>query len=531
MSSKYTFRISNYRCFPRETPVEFSIGDGITAFVGRNNAGKSALLRFLHEIRPLIPALNHTPHSEGQYFGVTFQPPVRDAQELFSNRNNGDSHFDFELPVPASSPMGKASQRLEVRLRRSDANFTITKLNGHDARPFQNVKPENGVFYSTPPRKPLADGGALSASLGALAQSMYLPAFRTMSGGGLQSYDMMVGSAFVSTWVNARDGNTLNQRQALRRVEEDVRRLMGFRRFETRKASTADSLLVTIDDADYHLDEVGAGVAQLLMLLGTVALKRPAFLFIDEPELNLHPSLQIDLVATLAGYVKGNLAFATHNIGLARATANRIYAVNQVEAGHSTVHILEDTPTLAQLLGELQYGAYAQVGGNRVLLVEGPDDVLVFQQFLRKLGMDHQVIVLPLGGGGMINGDRAIQLEEVKRICPNVAAIVDSERIAPAVQLSRPRQAFMDTCAGLKFKCHATERRATEHYFPQRALQAAFGPEARELAPFAEIKLEGGWSKGTNWLAAAEMTKDELLATDVGVFLSSWCATAAGNNV
>ncbi len=531
MSSKYTFRISNYRCFPRETPVDFSIGDGITAVVGCNNAGKSALLRFFHDFRPLFSQLNQSPHSEREAIALGFQPPVRDPSEVFSNRNDGDIRLAMELPLGSESPLGRTSQRIDVTLQRSPVTFRIDKLNDRASDAFQQFQPQKQIFPSKAPVAPLADGAGLTECLQRLAGSCYFPAFRNLDGGGKQSYDMMVGEAFVSTWIAAKTGDKREQRSRTLQVESDVCRLMGFKRFETSRAASSNSLLVRIDEADYHLAEVGAGLAQLLMLLGTVALKNPSFLFIDEPELNLHPSLQIDLVSTLAGYVKGNLVFATHNLGLARATATRIYAVNQVAAGHSTVHPLEDTPTLAQLLGELQYGAYAQVGGNRVLLVEGPDDVLVFQQFLRKLGMDHQVIVLPLGGGSMINGDRAIHLAEVKRICPNVAAIIDSERTEPAVPLSRPRQAFMETCAKLKFKCHATERRATEHYFPQRALLTAFGAEARQLEPFADVKLGGRWSKGTSWLAAAEMTKDELLDTDVGAFLSGWCTSAESHRV
>jgi AAA15 family ATPase/GTPase len=49
--------IKNYRCFPDETPLEFEIGDGFTAFVGVNNSGKSAILRVFYEFRGLFQAL------------------------------------------------------------------------------------------------------------------------------------------------------------------------------------------------------------------------------------------------------------------------------------------------------------------------------------------------------------------------------------------------------------------------------------------------------------------------------------------
>ncbi len=46
--------IKNYRCFPDYHPARISIRTGYTAFVGVNNSGKSSLLKFLYEFRPLF---------------------------------------------------------------------------------------------------------------------------------------------------------------------------------------------------------------------------------------------------------------------------------------------------------------------------------------------------------------------------------------------------------------------------------------------------------------------------------------------
>src|SRR5689334_5799240 len=49
--------LKNYRCFEDVHPVTLRLRDGVTAFVGKNNSGKSSLLKFLYECRPIFGAV------------------------------------------------------------------------------------------------------------------------------------------------------------------------------------------------------------------------------------------------------------------------------------------------------------------------------------------------------------------------------------------------------------------------------------------------------------------------------------------
>jgi len=128
---------------------------------------------------------------------------------------------------------------------------------------------------------------------------------------------------------------------------------------------------------------------------------------IDEPELNLHPSLQISFLTALASYFEYGVLFATHNIGLARASAGRIYSFVRLADGVSEVRPFEATTQAAELLGEVSFGAYQDLGHNRILLVEGSTEVTAISQFLRFLGKDHEVVLLPLSGSDMIKAGAA----------------------------------------------------------------------------------------------------------------------------
>ena len=109
-------------------------------------------------------------------------------------------------------------------------------------------------------------------------------------------------------------------------------------RLEIQSADDDSTLHVSINRKPYKLHELGSGIAQLVLgALASAAVTRPAYILIDEPELNLHPSLQLDSVSELAAFATHGVLFSTHSIGLARASADRIYSVLRVAEGHSKV--------------------------------------------------------------------------------------------------------------------------------------------------------------------------------------------------
>jgi ABC-type multidrug transport system ATPase subunit len=520
-SSRYTFRLSNYRCFAASHPAEFTIGDGITAFVGKNNSGKSAILKFFHDLRVLFSVPLHGLIERARWEGLAGIPStVADPFELLTHGARGDMRVQITTPVYTASD-GARSELIDLCIERDSLRAGVERVGGRDIKGLLGDINRSMCMVDSDGRV-VVNMEALNRAMKHLQRSCYVPAYRYAGeAGGRSHYDMLVGSAFVDQWTHSRDGKDSKLRTLTASVEKHIRDLMKLKHFSTRRVASYQSLLVQIDERDLPIEQVGAGITQILMLLGTVALKQPSFLFIDEPELNLHPSLQLDLLTALGEYVQGNVVFATHNIGLARAAADRIYVVEQDRtSGHSRVSELDDETTLAQVLGELQYGSYSQLGGRRVLMVEGSTDVLVFQQFLKKLNVGHNVIVLPLGGKTMIKSDSAVQLAEVRRICSDVAAVIDSEKESELACDEVPRLNFQANCRSLSIECHITQRRATDNYLTQRALQAANDDSVRALQPFEKPPSKSFKSKA--WLAAREMTKDELLDTDVGQFLKRW---------
>ena len=243
-------------------------------------------------------------------------------------------------------------------------------------------------------------------------------------------------------------------------------------------------------------------------------------MLIDEPELNLHASLQLDFLTTLARATKWSVVFATHSMGLARTLADRIFLVAKHDQS-SSVRAYDASPDLVTLAGQLAFDGQPDLGFSEVLLVEGKTELRALAQLLRLYNKEHNVLMLPLHGDDLIRGDSDRELLDMKRL-GSINYLIDSEKHDSNAELASNRQDFIDLCSRLGIAGHVLDRRALENYFPASAIESAF-PRSRlsPLGPFEKKTSKNSWSKRDNWRIAAEMEKSEIENTDLGRFLES----------
>ncbi len=533
---KIDLKIKNYRCFSDEKPAVISIEDGFTALVGPNNAGKSSVLRFLFEFRSVFNFLKNVQDYNSAIAGVSrgFGPLPPDPTELFYNGNGRPIEIDMQID-------GVEWVNLPPPYKMSGIGFTITIPRGASIQSTTRLKDPRKLL--TVPSKqvkiiddvltvvledhkyqPQLDLKPVFEAFDILSRTIYIGAFRNaLNIGEHQSYfDLQVGQAFMQAWHNYKAGPLNAQSEAARKVEKEIARLLGVKDIQINTSPKGQAIKLLIDDRSLPLDAVGSGVSQMILTLANAAIKKPSFVLLDEPELNLHPSLQLDFLTSLASYATNGVIFATHSIGLARSSADTIYSLQRSDGGPSEIRLFDELSNLPEFMGELGYSGYRDLGGAKILLVEGTTDVRSIQQFLRKLRKDRNIILVPLGGGSLINAESAHELEELKRLSPDVAVIIDSERNAEGDPLDPPRQAFVSNCEKFGFTTMVLKRRAIENYFTDRAVKASLGPSYQALTEYQERRsLPRPWAKSKNWRVAHEMSPDELKGTDLGLFLES----------
>src|SRR5262249_13821836 len=150
------------------------------------------------------------------------------------------------------------------------------------------------------------------------------------------------------------------------KLTDDIRQLFKFNTLDINATADLQSLQFIIDGRVYRMAEIGSGLVQFALTLGSLSNRQSAYILVDEPELNLHPSLQLAFVTTVGSYASRGLCFATHSIGLARATADYIFTVHSLGDGTSLVQPIEAHTSLAEFLGELGFLGYREMGLDRI---------------------------------------------------------------------------------------------------------------------------------------------------------------------
>jgi hypothetical protein len=524
--------LKNYRAFPIDRPAQISLKrKGFTALVGPNSAGKSSLLRFFYEFRPLFQELGSDDSAllnllSGATRGVSLAG-VADPIAVFTAGNEHDLEIEIRVPVPPEPLRRPQPARFALRVARPGGPRGFNVTADLRLRDFEgdrgSLQMRDGVLLAGSKQLQIADVAPLKTAFAQLARALYIGPFRNVINLGAQGsyYDIQVGQAFVATWRALQAGTWRALHRATIDLTNDIKRIFEIQELVIRDSEDQQTLIIYADGESYSISEMGSGLTQFILVLANVLTKTPTYILIDEPETSLHPAPQLDLLTTLGSYASEGVVFSTHSIGLARAAADPVYSVRRRPDRRSEVTLLEWTARLPAFLGELGYSAYQELGGDCVLLVEGPTDVRTMQVLLRKLGKDHKVVILPLRGRNLMGSpDAELELAELRRLCDRAYALIDSEKADPAAALEPRRRAFVEACENTGVECHVLERRATENYWPDRAVQAVKGPKYRGLTPYEKLAdLTPNWSKDENWRVAHELTEAELAATDLGAFL------------
>lgn len=505
-----------------------------TALVGVNNAGKTTVVRFLYEFRPVI-------HAYLQHFNLALNNSVNSVgAEFWADPAVSPGEQIRPIYMPAARPRicleleGGSQDQSMIRV--STVTFvqtdpgawrvewmlldqTIVEIQnvqlgrGQDGLPIAMIDRGNGPASSI-------EFSGVNNALSSLTKTLYIGPFRNaINAGGSKYYDLEVGSSFVSQFDQSQNGVEPSANEAIAQMTVDLGEIFGFDRLDVTVSPDKAQLNYIINGRALRGSELGAGIAQFVIVAASVLIRRPNFLLIDEPELNLHASLQQSFLSLLARHTSTGVIFSTHSLGLARTMADQLLVCHKA-SNEVVVQRYHGASNLSSTVGSLGYGGTQDSTYRAVLLVEGPTEVRTFQQLLAKYNVRQEVVIVSLGGDDYASGSKDQEMAELARLSPIVFAIVDSERTAANANAKSNRVAFAATCNNFGVRCAVLERRSIENYLDQPTARRVLSkPDALDFGHFAQPGETWSWDKERNWRIAEEMTRDMIAGTDLDRFL------------
>ncbi len=181
--------------------------------------------------------------------------------------------------------------------------------------------------------------------------------------------------------------------------------------------------------------KLGHGTQQLISLLFLLILPRDCVYIIDEPDISLHPGLQLKLLRFIKNIILADKSyskqffFATHSTSFIDFKGKCSHFICEKTKDDFSIKLLEEDNIniIRDVLG-LNPGTLLQANG--IIWVEGPSDSFYIKMLFKCFGMDLEdsgVLIATYGGIGNIIND-FFSLELLKKINPHFCIIIDSEK-------------------------------------------------------------------------------------------------------
>lgn len=467
-----------------EDRVELPHLPKVTILVGRNNAGKTSVLKALQWLQDWKPLKqprdwecrnrdNTVPSELG--FGLC----AKEGTSLHRRMNGKTFWLFFETPAAAQgfhlseetlSPLFDSALRSDVinALVSTQIRFGTP----HEAKTFLTKQAANIVTRSIVPILP---------------KVVVIPEHRKLGGTGDSSPYSGTG---IRKRLQALERPTLDKskdEQVFLRIQNSVGRILQDHTTNLRVSYNSAEIQCKTSNTKGHLPlaEFGTGIQQLVILMTTAVSQRGKIVCIEEPESNLHPTLQAELVRFLLDDdLTGNQYILTsHSPFILNSVTNGadISAVHLLP-GRESVQLSADDERL-DVLRDLGARPSDLLMTNFIIWVEGPSDRLLMKHWIGLIDdqLTENVHYSFMFTGGSIlayldtSGDASADLIQALTINPNACIVFDSDKKTPTSATKKHVARLVEACAERETMTWVTAGREIENYVPSSTWTEIFG--------------------------------------------------------
>lgn len=493
--------IGGYRSFG--STQYFPNFNKINLFIGRNNSGKSNVLRFINNVLASGKKIDtfkpeqidrHIPNGGQLTIGLPSYPLTEKRIEFIGKKFNTNNYPRINLNHQ------KKINDIYINLEKNQNNYSLVwtlfelpllkSSNNEWESALENISDNDlhDLWQALTNQR----GGSkndhwipgiirnLKADIPEIKNSEFIPAIRqviiTENGSG---YD---GSGIINKLAKLQNPEVHEQnlRQNFSAINSFVKSVLDREDATIEIPWKRDTILVHMDGKVLPLDSLGTGVHEVIILAAAATTLNNSILCIEEPELHLNPILQRKLLKYLSEKTSNQYFITTHSPAIMDTQGAEIYHITQSD-GESKVTRATSDRMKSDACEDLGYHPSDLLQTNCVIWVEGPSDRIYIKYWIKHLapefieGINYSIMFY---GGRLLShlsGEESeMALEEfisLRKLNKRGVIVIDSDKEKPQSRLNDTKKRLIEEFDKGPGFAWVTAGREIENYFPEDELK------------------------------------------------------------